>query len=1065
MHLRSVRDALRRCYRPLALALAAAVIPAAASAQGRMTGTVTDAETGAPLSSVQVFIGGTAQGGLTNTSGVFTLENIPLGTHTVVAQRIGYQEVRRPGVSVAAGATTSLNLTMSPAILALQGIVATGLIDPVEGVRSPIAITRVSRELMPVMASGSAVQNLQGRVPGMTINRMSGQPGEGVTMQLRTPTTLRVGGESSPLIVVDGVILGGSGTISTSDIEAMDIESIEVIRGAAAASLYGSRASAGVISITTARGSSLPVGDTRFTARTEYGVSQNMRNVRLNDHHAFLMDPTNSFYVNAQGVQVARNARVLPPLTRAFMDKPYPGGVYDNVGAITRPGNYISNNFGVSGNTASTNFAVSLNNHQEQGSLVGNKGYERNAFRMNLDHRFMSALRMSVSMYHSRDGRENIPSPTSIIGGTGFPFDNALRGPRDVDFTVKDAAGNFIQQPDPNVAYQNPLWTQATRENNQRGTRTLANVGVNWSPLTWMSAGASVGYDRNDFWLRSYVPKGTPANVGSSGELDGLIYFRETERDTWNSEGQVTLRRDFGALNVRTTGRGLLERDAFLEGTRSGQGFVLLGIPQVDNIRAEDRTATSSQEEVRASGYLWDTAFDYAGRYIFTVLGRRDGSSLFGPDNRWHNYYRAAGAWRIGEERWFDIPNVNELKVSVARGTAGGRPGFFSQYETWQLTGGVPTKGSLGNTFLAPEHTTENEISLNMVVFNRYGLVLTHARQETRDQLVQAPLPSFTGYSTQWVNAGTIAGRSTEVELEAQLIQRPNLGWTSMLVADYNQATIKDWPIPCQTPGWRFNCTGEPVYGLYSWWLVKDHAGLNRHRGGNTVPFANQFQVNDEGFLVWVGEGNNYWEGFDKNLWGTVSPMIGGRTYQWGHPFPEQNPQGNNTRQLMGEGSPTNFGWTNNLRVRSFHFHAHMQAAIGGQANNRQNQTMTNTAIATAPRMDQSGKPDGLKKPIAYFRSANDGDASYYIEDAAYLKLRTLSATVQLSQGQIQRLGIGALGMHNLSVGLIGRNLFTVTNYEGFDPEQALNLGSRQNSDAGQYPPTRSLTAEITVTF
>lgn len=1065
MHCHCVRNVVRRYRRAAGLALLAVTVPLVAEAQGRITGTVTDAETGAPLTSVQVYVAGTSRGGLTNQNGVYTLDDVPAGTHVVVAQRIGYQEVRRTAVAVTAGATTSLAIAMPPTVLALQGIVATGLIDPVEGVRAPIAVARVNRELMPVMASGSAVQNLQGRVPGMTINRMSGQPGEGVSMQLRTPTTLRVNSESSPLIVVDGVILGGSGQISTSDIESMDIESIEVIRGAAAASLYGSRAAAGVIAITTARGSGLPVGETRFTARTEYGMSQNMRNVRLNDSHAFLMDPTNSFYVNAAGQQVARSQRVLPPLTHAFMDKPYPGGVYDNVGAITRPGNYISNNFGVSGNTESTNFAVTLNNHQEQGSLVGNRGYQRNAGRVNLDHRFVDALRLSVSMYHSRDGRENIPSATSTVGGSGFPFDNALRGPRDVDFTVRDAEGNYLQRPDPNVPYQNPLWTQATRENDQRGTRTLANLGMNWSPLNWVSTSASVGYDRNDFWLRSYVPKGTPANVGAEGELDGLLYFRETERDTWNGEGQVTFRRDIGPLNVRTTARGLMERDAYFLGVRSGQNFILAGVPQLDNIRAEQRNALSEQEEIRATGYLWDTAFDYDGRYIFTVLGRRDGSSLFGPDNRWHNYYRVAGAWRIAQESWFNLPNIDELKVSMARGTAGGRPGFNAQYETWQLSGGVPTKGALGNTFLAPEHTTENEVSLNLVLFSRYGIVLTHAWQETRDQLVQAPLPAFTGYTTQWVNAGVIAGHTTELEFEAQLVQRPNVGWTSMVVADYSNATIKEWPLPCQTPGWRFNCAGEPVYGLYSWWLVKDHAGLRKHRGGDAWEYRDQFQVNDEGFLVWVGPGNNYWEGFDKNLWGTTSPMIGGRTYQWGHPFPEQNEVGNNLRQLMGEGAPTNFGWTNNLRLRAFNFHSHLQAAIGGQANNRQNQTMTNTDIATAPRMDQAGKPDGLKKPIAYFRSANDGDATYYIEDAAYLKLRTLSATVNLNRGQVERLGLGALGIHNLTVGLIGRNLFTVTNYEGFDPEQALNLGTRVNSDAGQYPPTRSLTAEFTVTF
>jgi len=1055
------------------IALLALLVPLAAHAQnGRITGTVTSALTGEPLGSVQVFVAGTSVGSLSNSAGTFSLENVPAGVHMVIAQRIGFQEARQTEVRVAGGGTTTLSFTMSQAVLALQGIVATGLVDPVEGVRAPIAVARVSREMMPVVSSGgAAVQNLQGRVAGVTINRTSGQPGAGVTMQLRTPTTVRTDGSSSPLIVVDGVILGGSGTISTSDIEAMDIESIEVIRGAAASSLYGSRAASGVIAITTARGNSLPVGETRFTARSEMGISQNVRGVPLAEHHAYLMDPTNTYYVDANGNQVGRNQRVLPlaaegsslPLAYAFMDKPYPGGTYDNVSAVTRPGNYRSNNISLSGNAESTNFAVTLSNMHEQGSLVGNDGYRRTSARVNLDHRFARALSSSVSMSHSRDGRENIAGATN-------PFNAALSGPRDVDFTVRDENGNYIQQPDPNINFQNPLWESATRESDEESSRTLMNAGLTWNPFSWLSTSGSVGYDRSDSWSRTYTPKGTPANVGSSGELDGSIAFNESERSTLNAEGQLTVRRDFGSLNIRSTVRGLLERDEFRSGGRSGSGFTLNGVPQLSSIPLDLQRSTSSEQDVRALGYLWDTAFDYDGKYVFTVLGRRDGSSLFGPENRWHNYYRVAGAWRIGEESWFNIPNVDELKLSVARGTAGGRPGFAAQYDVWTVSGGLPTKSSLGNPELAPEHTTENEFSLSTILFGKYSLVVTHARQTTVDQLVQAALPAYTGYPSQWVNAGAVAGHTTEIEFEAQLIQDADLGWTTGVVGDYKYAEITDWPIACQTPGWRYNCLGEPVYGLYSWWLVKDQQGLKRHRGGEAWPFADQFQVNDEGFLVWVGD-KNFWEGLDADgnvvpdTWGTVSPMIGGRTYKWGVPFPEQNDQGNNLRQLMGKSAPTNIGWTNNVRYKVFNFHAHLQGTVGGVVNNTQHQALTENANQrTGPRLDQFGRPNALKKPVEYYL-ANVGDATYHVEDGSFIKLRTLSANVTLNQGQLRNLGLGFLGIRNATIGLVGRNIFTITNYRGFDPEAGLDLATRANSNSGGYPPTRSLTTEISVTF
>lgn len=1040
--------------------LVAAAAPVVAEAQSaQITGTVRDASTGNPLPTVQVHIQGTAIGNLSTATGTFTLSNVAPGTYTIIAQRLGYVEARQTDVVVGAGATVSLIFEMNPAVLSIQGVVATGLVDPVEGVRSPITVASVTREMMPVVTTGDAVQNLQGRIAGIRVNRASGQPGNEVTMMLRTPTSITQSG--APMIVVDGVILTGTSTV---DIEAMDIESMEVIKGAAAASLYGSRASAGVIAITTARGQGLDIGQTRFTARSEIGISQGVASNYLAKHHRFLMDPTNSFFVDQNGNRVDRNSRVSPALNQAFNDKPYPDQTYDNIGAILRPGMLRSNNLGISGNSASTNFAVMFNSYRELGALQNNDGYTRNSLRLNLDHRFLDAIDIGTSMYHARDSRDNIPHETSLTG-QGNPFNQALQAPIDIDFTRKNESGQFLQQPDPTVAYQNPLWTQATRDFDQHGTRTLMGVTLGWRPSTWLTASARLGYDRSDFESRLHVPKGTPNNIGTDGTRDGSLRYVNRYNDTFNGETQVSLRRDFGPLNLRTTFRGLLERSDTESGVRQGNNFVLFGVPQFSNIRVEDITASSDREEIRSTGYLWDSALDYDGKYIFTVLGRRDGSSLFGPDNRWHNYYRVAGAWRLGEERWFNVPHVSEFKISYARGTAGGRPAFDAQYETWALTGGIPTKQNLGNRFLAPEHTLEQEVSLNAILFDKIGLVVTHAWQETTDQLVRAPQSVITGYGNRWVNAGTVAGYTTEIELEAQLIQRANFGWTTMFVGDRSFAEIKEWSLPCDaTNAWRYYCTGEPVYGLYSLQLVESIDQLmTRHRGGDAAGHLDEFQINDEGLVVWVGKGNSYQDGIAKGLWGTVSGDIGGRTYEWGMPFWEQNEQGQNLRQLIGTSNPLNLGWINNIRLGAFNFHAQMHASIGGDANNRIQHTLVNSFQAAF--MDQAGKPDGLKKPVAYYQHATRGDGSYTVHDASFLKLRTLSGSYTFNRAALERAGFSRMKMSNLSVGLVVRNVFTLSKYQSWDPEAALNLNTRVNSDAGGYPPTRSFTAEFSVTF
>ncbi|MEX1257859.1 MAG: SusC/RagA family TonB-linked outer membrane protein [Gemmatimonadota bacterium] len=1072
---------VRRTLRISVAAMFAAAIPMAAQAQvGQIVGTVTHGDTGEPVSSVQISVQGTGLGVVTPANGSYTIQNVPAGIYIVQAQRLGFQVIRQEEVTVTSGQATTLNLVMRPTVLALQEIVATGLVDPVEGVRSPISVARVTREMMPVSAAGNAVQNLQGRIAGVTMNRNSGQPGSGVTMMLRTPTSIRQSG--FPMIVIDGVIMGGvTDDPNSTAIDGMDIESIEVIRGAAAASLYGSRAAAGVIAITTARGQGLEQGQTRFSARSEYGVTQAGDADDLASHHWFLVDdPINpTMYVDAQGNEVSRNDRVAPPDHLKFQDKPYPGPIFDNVGTLWQSGAYQQHNFSVSQNAATTNFAVSLNRTVEEGSVEGNDGYSRNAIRVNLDHRFANALSLGVSMYHARDARENI---------VGAFFGPSLEAPRDIDLSrIDPETGQYAQQPDPTGLsdFQNPLWTQATRENDTKGTRTMASTNLRWDPLSWLSASGVVSYDRRDSETRSYVPKGTPPDLDDEGGTpdEGSISFNSFYTDTWNAEAQVSLRRDFGALNVRTTFRALMERDQTTTSSTSGQDFIVAGIPSIDNTPDSTQRGGSASREIRSLGYLVDVAFDYDAKYILTVLGRRDGSSLFGPDNRWHEYYRVAGAWRLAEEDWFNIPNVDEFKLSYARGTAGGRPSWAYQYETFNISSstGALTRATLGNVNLRPEHTTENEASLDMILYNRFGVKLTHAWQETREQLTQAPLPGFIGFPAQWINQGAVAGHTTELSVDGSIYESQNFGWQTQFIADKSYAEITEWDIPCQTQNWRLYCTEDaegnsvPVYSLHGNRLLTSLSQLDTHANGVLAPFKDQFQVNDEGYVVWVGD-VDYTDGMVNGVvtdgtWGTTMPGTGALEVQvgdvfWGVPFFLRDAGGTVMRTSMGETNPLNLGWLNNLRWGNFNVHTHLHASIGGDANNRWFQTMTQGANLNTPYQDQSGKPDGLKKPFQYyFLAVGSGGSNYVVEDATYFKLRTLSVNYRFSQPQLQQFGLGAIGIQSLQLGLIGRNIFTITNFSGFDPEQSLDLNDRQNVGGAGYPATRTFTAEVSVTF
>jgi TonB-linked SusC/RagA family outer membrane protein len=1035
-------------------ALAATAPISAQTPGGQVTGTVISQETRQPLGAVQVYLDGTGRASITRTDGSFTITNVPPGTYTLVAQSIGFQPFRQAGVAVTAGTTTTLNVELITNVLALQEVVATGLVDPVEGARSPITVNRINREIMPITAAGSAVQNLAGRVPGVNLNSANGQPGGTTSLMLRTPTSARLPG--NPMIVVDGVILGEN----TSNIESLDIESIEVIKGAAAASLYGSRAAAGVIAITTARGQGLAAGETQFTARSEVGRTGTIRSVDRPSHHHFRVDnPSNpTTYVDATGNPVGRNGRVPEFIAPgiSFMDKAYPDPVFDNLNNVFQPGNYQTHSFNIAQNSESTNFAVMLNRRVEEGALLGSSGYEQNSVRVNLDHRFLNAFTLGVSAYHSRDHRDNAVAD----------FPQIYNAPVDVDLTARDGNGEFVRvMPGAAAgsAFLNPLWFQTSRENERRRARTLGNGNLRWTPQSWVTLSANVSYDRSDAENRVYVPLGTPLNAINEDQSGGSLRFDNDVRNTINADAQISLRRDFGPLNARTTVRGVIERDEDQNFWIQGQNFFVGAIPDIS--AAADKDGESQLSEIRSTGFLWDNAFDYEGKYILTVLGRRDGSSLFGPDNRWHNYYRVAGAYRLSEEPWFNLPNVDEFKISYARGTAGGRPGFNAQYETWLVGPTGVSKLNLGNRELRPEHTLEQEVSLDMILFNRFGVDLTHAWQRTTEQLVPAPVLNVTGFGTQWQNGGTVTGHTTELIIEAQVMRTPEFQWTTNVVADRSRGRIEDWPYPCDaTLTWRYYCTGVGIYDIYGGRFVRSHAELESHRGGTAVPFGDQFQVNDEGYLVWVGEGNTFQDGIAKNLWGTSSPLIGGRTYAWGMPFLDQTADGVGRRQKIGDGSHINLGFINNFNYRGVAIHTQLHAALGGDAINRSHQEMA--LQQTYHAMDQSGRPDGLKKPVAYYTALEGGTGNdAWMEDGTYLKLRTVGVNYTFRQPQLARVGLSGIGMQTVTLGLIGRNIFTVTNYSGFDPEQALNFNDRLNQDRFQYPNTRNYTAEIQVTF
>ncbi|MEO5815159.1 MAG: SusC/RagA family TonB-linked outer membrane protein [Gemmatimonadaceae bacterium] len=1043
-----------RLLRTFAVLLLAATPPllssATAQAQrapGRIGGIVLDSASGRPLSDVQVSVTGTRFGGATNEAGRFAIFGVPAGTYTLDTRRVGYGVRRVPNVVLTESGAPDVEIRLTSIALSLEAVVTTGLVDPASGTRVPFTVGRVDAENAPVPAS-NAIETIQGKIAGVTVIP-SGQPGSGTNILLRTPTSISK--STSPLIVVDGVIQSQAFDGSSADLESMDIESVEVVKGAAAASLFGSRAASGVISIRTRRGNGLAEGQTTITTRSEVGNNALSGKIHWAGTHYYLTNASGE-YVNAAGTVVTRAARVPKPVASRFQDTPYRDPVFDQVDRFFNPGQFYKNSATVSQNAGRTNWLLSFVNSQEGGVVLNSGSYNQNDIRLNLDHRLRDNLKLSFSGYHSRSSRNN------LYGDTFFDLINQAP---DVDLRVPDPDGtSYIFQGDPTEGREeNPLYVLSTEENTRRRSRTQGSVEMRFTPLQWLSFDSNVSYDRSDRRVNFFLDAGLKTEGFGTGGI-GQITQTTGTTDALNAAVSANLLHKVGALTLRSTLRALMEREKNEVTEADGTNFTTPGVRSLSN--AQNRLVSSSLEEVRSTGYAATAAADYRGKYIIDGLVRRDGSSLFGPEARWNLYNRVSGAYRMGAESWWPFAAITEFKLRASRGTAGGRPDFDDQFETFDfLAGGGIQKSTLGNRFLKPEHATETELGIDMIVKDRYSLQLSYAKNHVVDQLVQVPLAGFYGYTSQWQNAGTVDGNTIEATLEAQVIKRPTLSWRVGFVADRSRNRITEFNRSCfSTNTIGFRCAGETLGAMYGFNFLKSAGALPADAQARAAEFA----PNSEGILVWVGPGNTPGDGEAKKLWGT-STTIGSGVYGWGMPITQRDASGNAAVVKIGDGNPDyHLGFSNNVTWKELSLYALMDMQVGGNVYNQTNQRMYQ--YGRSADVDQTGKAQADKKTVDYYVAlyAANSPTDYFVEPGGYLKLREVSARYRLNSRLLGPLA--NFGARGLSLGVIGRNLLTFTDYKGYDPE--VSSSARPTTiklDSFGYPRYRTFTGSVQIEF
>jgi len=1033
------------------------VLISTASAQDRrVTGIVTSAADGSALSGVTIRAVGSSAIEQTNPNGQFSI-SVPSSVTELEFRMVGYQSAVYP-----IGSSNTINAVLSPSTEDIEEVIVTGVAAATSVKKLTVSVTRVSADQISQANPTSVSSALTGKVAGLQSTSTSGVPGASLDMILRGDNNL-VNSSSAPLIVIDGIILQGS----LADINADDIESIDVVKGAAAAALYGSRAGNGVLAITTKRGNRLNIDQTTLNARNEYGTLSLPQKFDLPLSHPYQLAPDWEQYKG----QYTKFANVNYPagytgagwhpeisgnqLVEAdgYMDNPY--GVYNDLqDMFFQSGTNYTNFVSVASRSEKSSLYASFENHKTRGIIENAEGYGRQNFRLNYDINVFPWLKVSTTNLF-------INRKTHQTGNGSSIFYFILKSPPDVDLLQPhfDGQPHYLRMNYFQGEEVNPLYALNKVQPESKSRRWLGNYSANFKFSEWANLDLTQTLEIANTRNSTYTPKDmlTTSNAAEFAAQGGVRYtdggLSKSSGENVSQNTQVTLNLSHQFNDLRVSGRlSYLYEDIHNESfNASNSQFVIADIPHFSNFRRTAETIGnfgqgSSLTQERAQNYFVIASLDYRDRYLFDGMYRYDGSSLFGPESRWNSYYRLSGAYRISED--VQIQGIDELKIRAAYGTAGIRPGFSWQYETYNISWGNMSVNQKGNRFLKPSKTTEFEVGLNVDFLGRFSFETVYSKAKTTDQFMAVPLIPFLnqGFRSQVTNAGTVESNALEATLQGRWMQTENFRWSTNLIFSRVRQEITYLPVPSffygPTDGGAdasfFVREGEVYGAIYGHSFVKTLDQMARQLPeGESI---SDYEVNSDGYVVPAG------------TQGTIDEKV----------VRLKNEFGKDLVHKIGDGNPDfRLGIANNFTYKGVNLYVLFDVKQGGSIYNLRKQWLT--LSNRNPDMDMTNVPQDQKKTIYYYQSLynQNNTTEHWVEDASYVKLREVTLGYTLPRSVISRYTNNFI--KGVTFRVIGRNLLTFTKYTGFDPE----VGTLRTPHEGtyQYPNFRNISGSLSIDF
>ena len=1014
----------------------------------KVTGVVKD-DTGMLLPDVNILIKNSDEGTITDFDGNFTLEVAP--EDFLVFSYLGFQDE-----IVSVGNEFSFEVFLKPSENVLDEVIVSGVASGTSRKKLSVSVAKLDSDALTEVPQASVSSSLSGKVAGVSVTSFSGSPGSSPQIVLRGSTNLS--GNNSPMILLDGVILQGS----LADINVDDVENMEIVKGAAASSLYGSKAANGVIVITSKRGKTIANEKTSVTIRSEFGFQKVAKYLDLSQSHHYMLSPewldadtyTKYYFVDypddyITGWDPRINGNRVEKEDH-FQDMPY-RGTRNLQKEMFNSGQYSTNYVGIGTRVNSTNIYLSYENHGNEGVVKETGGYKRNSLRANIDHAITDKIKISASNNYIRTSND------FMGGGTGAFFEVLMTEP-DVDLFRDNVDGQkYNYYPNHwNTQFANPLYDLWIKQNESHKSRFLGSYDLNWKLTDWMKFDGAYAFETQDYRSSNYTPKGTivdlrtnlldpndPESIDPNNPIvpqysDGSLkkytsnIFNQTVRATLN------FTKNWGELDFNGKLSYLYENNHFESITTGGTSFSLQDLPSLNYFIKENIYANDYTSDIISENYFAIASFVFKDRYILDGLYRRDGSSLFGENERWHNYFRVSGAYRITKD--IEIPGVQELKLRAAYGTSGLRPSFDAQYETWNVNEGSFSKSTLGNADLKPSRSNELEVGLEASFLNIFRFEATYSNTIVTDQYLLAPLPVHAGgYPFQWVNAGELETNTFEATLNSKIIDSDDFSWDLTLTFDRTRQEITKLYIPSYRTGPRnaFKIAEGEQYGtMYGVDFVRTLDQMEQQLGSGD-DIAN-YSVNRDGVVVRTAD-------------------IGTKNEK---PFVILDENGAEINMKIGDINPNfRLGLNTIFRFKNLSFYMLWQWKEGGDLYNgtaqylmRDNRHIMVDQIHTRPEE---------KKAVDYYQTLYDAQAlnGFWVEDASYVKLKETSLYYTINN---EALGVSGKYLDYIKIGALGRNLLTFTDYSGYDPEAGYNGFLFDNFG---YPNFRSYTVSIEFKF